>query len=44
MNWLEQPRGFHDPAYYADAESDTERQLRADYAKYYTLRGIARYG
>lgn len=44
MNWLEQPRGFHDPAYYADAESEPERQLRADYAKYYTLRGIARYG
>ncbi|WP_433664658.1 hypothetical protein ACQPW1_22460 [Nocardia sp. CA-128927] len=44
MSWLEQPRGYLDPRYYRDANSDIERQLRADYARYHTLRNIAEYG
>ncbi|MFI6956625.1 hypothetical protein ACIBJI_24560 [Nocardia sp. NPDC050408] len=44
MTWLEQPRGYQDPLYYADAASDTEQHLRADFAKHYALREIAPYG
>ncbi|WP_433622252.1 hypothetical protein [Nocardia sp. CA-120079] len=44
MTWLEQPRGYLDPLYYADAASDTEQHLRADFAKHYALREIAPYG
>ncbi|MEV5835391.1 hypothetical protein [Nocardia sp. NPDC052112] len=44
MTWLEQPRGYLDPLYYADAASDTEQRLRADIAKHYALREIAPYG
>ncbi|MFE9328222.1 hypothetical protein ACIHDR_43455 [Nocardia sp. NPDC052278] len=44
MTWLEQPRGYLDPRYYADAASETEQHLRADFAKHYALREIAPFG
>ncbi|MGW0251120.1 hypothetical protein ACWDYH_31275 [Nocardia goodfellowii] len=37
MSWQEPPRGLTDPRYYADAASDTERELRADFAKFHLL-------
>ncbi|WP_036508256.1 hypothetical protein [Nocardia aobensis] len=41
MTVLDEPLGFTDPDYYRDATSQTERQLRADFARYYQLREIA---
>jgi hypothetical protein len=38
---LDEPLGFTNPDYYTDAASHTERQLRADFARYYQLREIA---
>jgi hypothetical protein len=38
---LDEPLGFTNPDYYRDAASHTERQLRADFARYYQLREIA---
>lgn len=41
MTTLDEPLGFTNPDYYRDAASQTERQLRADFARYYQLREIA---
>ncbi|MFF0496404.1 hypothetical protein ACFYU5_08380 [Nocardia aobensis] len=41
MTALDEPLGFTNPDYYRDAASHTERQLRADFARYYQLREIA---
>ena len=41
MTALDEPLGFTNPDYYRDATSHTERQLRADFARYYQLREIA---
>ncbi|MBF5000701.1 hypothetical protein IRT45_26535 [Nocardia sp. BSTN01] len=41
MTALDEPLGFTNPDYYTDAASRTERQLRADFARYYQLREIA---
>lgn len=41
MTALDEPLGFTNPDYYRDAASPTERQLRADFARYYQLREIA---
>lgn len=41
MTALDEPLGFTNPDYYHDAASHTERQLRADFARYYQLREIA---
>ncbi|OBA67926.1 hypothetical protein A5780_09425 [Nocardia sp. 852002-20019_SCH5090214] len=41
MTALDEPLGFTNPDYYTDAASHTERQLRADFARYYQLREIA---
>ncbi|MEV0766386.1 hypothetical protein [Nocardia sp. NPDC050435] len=37
MSWQDPPRDFTDPAYYADAASDTERELRAAFARFHLL-------
>ncbi|MGW1742086.1 hypothetical protein ACWCPQ_25160 [Nocardia sp. NPDC001965] len=44
MTWPAQPPTRTDPAYYVDAESATEAQLRADFTHHYQLRLIAAYG
>ncbi|WP_280426691.1 hypothetical protein [Nocardia carnea] len=44
MNWPAQIPTRTDPAYYADAESAAEAELRADFAHHYQLRLIAAYG
>ncbi|WP_063065728.1 hypothetical protein [Nocardia violaceofusca] len=41
MTALDEPLGFTNPEYYRDAASQSERQLRADFARYYQLREIA---
>ncbi|MCU1644025.1 MAG: hypothetical protein JWN03_4300 [Nocardia sp.] len=44
MTWIAEPIGYANPDYYRDAANSTERQLRADFAKYYQLREIAPFG
>ncbi|MFE3228592.1 hypothetical protein [Nocardia sp. NPDC059228] len=44
MTWIAEPVGYANPAYYSDSADRIERQLRADFAKYYQLREIAPFG
>ncbi|MFE2999732.1 hypothetical protein ACFXG4_32625 [Nocardia sp. NPDC059246] len=44
MTWITEPVGYANPAYYSDSADHSERQLRADFAKYYQLREIAPFG
>ncbi|MRH92942.1 hypothetical protein GFY24_36930 [Nocardia sp. SYP-A9097] len=44
MSWVGEPIGYANPDYYLDAATGTEKQLRADFAKYYQLREIAPFG
>ncbi|MEU2258115.1 hypothetical protein ABZ540_33635 [Nocardia xishanensis] len=41
MSWPDPPRGRTDPAYWRDAASSLEAEVRADYSLYYQLRLIA---
>lgn len=41
MSWEVQGTRFTDPTYYSDAASNTEAQLRAEFAKYHQLRETA---
>lgn len=43
MSWITQGTSRTDPAYYRDAADATEAQLRADFASYHQLRGLAPY-
>ncbi|WP_068056366.1 hypothetical protein [Nocardia xishanensis] len=44
MSWPDPPRGPTDPAYYSDAATSLEAEVRADFALYRQLREIAPYG
>ncbi|WP_067837298.1 hypothetical protein [Nocardia lijiangensis] len=44
MSWPDPPRGPTDPAYYRDAATSLEAEVRADFALHYQLREIAPYG
>ncbi|MFE3757926.1 hypothetical protein ACFXO9_26765 [Nocardia tengchongensis] len=44
MTWIAESAGYTSPAYYLDSADHNERQLRADFAKYYQLREIAPFG
>ncbi|MGV9822954.1 hypothetical protein [Nocardia xishanensis] len=44
MSWPDPPHGRTDPAYYRDAATSLEAEIRADFARYYQLRLVAPFG